>query len=259
MPKFTSHPHGSPNWIDLSAADAAAAGRWYAELFGWSCEAQDTHGGPPYWMFYLDGEIVAGMGQLRDELKAAGVPPTWNTYVAVDDCDAAYAKALELGGTSVVPPMDVFDDGRMAWFTDTEGASVAVWQPNEHIGVTLANEPDTWCWNELGSRDHAAAGAFYGKVFGWTTEPGGPGMTTFRRSDGAEIAHALELSEDMGEMPPMWNIYFSVADCDATVATAKATGGTVIVPGTDISVGRFALLADPQGAMFYVIELSSPS
>ena len=62
----------------------------------------------------------------------------------------------------------------------------------------------------------------------------------------------------MGESaPPYWMTYFAVDDCDATAAKSKGLGGSLIVPPTEIpNVGRFAVIRDPQGAVFSVITLS---
>jgi uncharacterized protein len=58
------------------------------------------------------------------------------------------------------------------------------------------------------------------------------------------------------EVPSYWMVYFATADCDATVTSATALGATVTVPAMDIPPGRFAVLADPTGAMFAVIALA---
>ena len=82
MTTMTSYPEGLFSWVDLVAHDLDAAAKWYAELFGWEAKTQDTGGGPPYVMFFKDGHTVAGAGQMSDEMKAQGVPPLWNDYLA---------------------------------------------------------------------------------------------------------------------------------------------------------------------------------
>ena len=71
----------------------------------------------------------------------------------------------------MMPPMQVMDAGSMAIFADPTGAAFSAWQAGEHIGARVCNEPDTFSWNELVSRDVEAAKPFYSSVFGWTTNP----------------------------------------------------------------------------------------
>ena len=59
-------------------------------------------------------------------------------------------------------------------------------------------------------------------------------------------------------IPPHWMVYFAVADCDAIAKKCKELGGDIKVPPTDMSVGRFAVLSDSQGAVFSVLRLSDP-
>ena len=111
-------------------------------------------------------------------------------------------------------------------------------------------------WNELSTRDTAAAGAFYPRVFGWTAstvDMGGHDYTEWQL-DGSGIAGMMAMPDEVpAEVPSYWLTYFGTADCDATVARATASGAGVIVPATDIPPGRFAILVDPVGATFAVI------
>jgi len=66
----------------------------------------------------------------------------------------------------------------------------------------------------------------------------------------------MQIQPDMGAMPPNWGVYFAVDDCDAMVQKATSLGTRTYMPPTDIpNVGRFAVLADPQGAAFNIIKL----
>jgi predicted enzyme related to lactoylglutathione lyase len=206
-------------------------------------------------MFTLRGKNVAGLGPLMNEAQ----PPAWTTYVSVVDADATVAKVKDAGGMVFVEPMDVLDVGRMAIFADPTGAVIAVWQPRAHIGADLVNEPGTFCWNELATRDIETAKKFYEAVFGWggDTNAFGPGNYTEWKVGERTVGGMMEIGEHMpAEMPAHWLVYFAVADCDATVDKAKELGGAVFVPPTDIPPGRFAVLADPQGAPLAVMKLA---
>jgi len=142
---------------------------------------------------------------------------------------------------------------------DPQGAAFSLWQ-RDSAEPGAAKQPGvtgTVCWNELMTTDASAARAFYGTLLGWTAEdvPLGGGYTLFRRGE-TMAGGMLQMTEEMKGIPPHWLVYVSVADCDDTVARATAAGGRVMVsPMTLETVGRFAILADPQGAAFAVIQL----
>ncbi len=92
---------------------------------------------------------------------------TWNTYVWVDSADEAASKVRDAGGWVVIEPFDVMDSGRMAVFTDPEGAAFCVWQAKEYKGAQLVNDPGTLNFNSLNTREVEGAKTFYGSVFGW--------------------------------------------------------------------------------------------
>jgi predicted enzyme related to lactoylglutathione lyase len=112
-------------------------------------------------------------------------------------------------------------------------------------------------WNELTTTDPAAAAAFYGRLLGWTTEvmDMGTGPYTVIKCGDTSIGGIMATPPDAGAMPPAWGCYVTVDDVDATAARCTELGGTVLMPPTDIpTVGRFAVLRDPQGAVLNVIR-----
>lgn len=259
MTDIDRYPHGIFCWVDLTAHDMDAAKAWYADLFGWDVEDQDTQGGPPYAMFTMRGRVVAGIGQMSDEMKGAGVPPLWNSYVNVDDADAIAKKVPELGGQIMVPAMDVMDAGRLAYFMDPEGASFAVWQAKAHHGSQVVDEPGAFCWNELATRDPAKAQDFYGELFGWTGKEEAMGDTSYTTISMGDRVNAgmLKMNEKWGELPSHWMVYFAVQDIGRAVAKIKETAGQIMVEPVEIPVGTFAVATDPQGGNFSVIELKN--
>ncbi|MFV0460303.1 MAG: VOC family protein [Actinomycetales bacterium] len=114
----------------------------------------------------------------------------------------------------------------------------------------------TPCWYELNTSDLAAAGAFYADALGWTVADSGmPGMTYHlaTASDGGMVAGLGPVPE--ADVPPSWVLYFTSDDCDATAAAIAQDGGSVAVQPMDIpGTGRFAICADPQGAVFGILQ-----
>ncbi len=259
MATVTAYAPGTPSWVDVSSTDVESSVAFYRGLFGWDCtEAGDPAETGGYRMFEVGGVAVAGIGPNQPD---AG-PPMWNTYVTVADVDATAKAITDAGGTILAPPMDVMTAGRMLVAMDPSGAVFSAWQAGESIGAGIVNEPDSLSWNELNTRDPDTAERFYGAVFGWTAEKnhmGDGSVYTEWHLDGAGVGGMLDMRGRVpDEVPPHWLTYFAVADCDATVAKATELGGTVMLPPMDVMPGRFALLADPQGAFFAVMKMNDP-
>jgi predicted enzyme related to lactoylglutathione lyase len=249
----TSYAQGTPNWVDLQTSDQAAAKEFYAGVFGWTYDDQPMPQGPAYSMAVLGGNPVAAIAPQSPELAAAGAPPMWNTYLAVDSVDDTVAKVEAAGGKVAMAPFDVMDAGRMAFIIDPAGAAVALWQASKHIGAALVNEPGTVTWNELVTTDPGAI-AFYEHVLGVTTSKMdmGAGEYTLFEVGGQMVGGAT--APQMPGVPNHWHVYFAVADADATAAKVTELGGTIIAEPVDTPVGRIAVASDPQGAVFSVIK-----
>jgi uncharacterized protein len=251
MALIEKHTPGSFSWLELGTTDAVAAKAFYSGIFGW--EVKDVPAGPmTYTLLQIQGVDVAALYPMGADM--AGIPPHWLSYVAVEDCDATTAKAKELGGTVKMGPFDVMDHGRMAVIADPGGAVFALWQPKTHIGLRRTNELNALCWQELYVHDRAAAETFYSKLFGWELKHNEPYCEI--HNQGCPIGGMLQIQPEWGPVPPNWLAYLSVANTDEVIAKTKAGGGSLKMGPTDIPVGRFAVLGDPQGAVFAVIQLN---
>ena len=263
---------GVPCWVDTSQPDPKAAVDFYGGLFGWEFEnVMPAGSGGSYFIARLGGGEVAAVGSVSE-----GAPPvaSWNTYVWVDSADEAATSVRGAGGNVVTEPFDVMAFGRMAVFTDPEGAAFCVWQAKQHKGAQVVNEPGSVNFNDLHARDLEGARSFYGSVFGWKTLALGPGMEAwtlpgygdFLERDDPDLrqrmkdAQAPEGFEDVvatlnpiaeGQADaPHWGVTFAVDDADATAAKAAELGGDVLVPPLDAPWVRLTVLRDPQGATF---------
>jgi predicted enzyme related to lactoylglutathione lyase len=262
MPEITKYAPGAFCWSELGTSDPDAAKNFYKQVFGWA--ANDIPAGPDmvYTMLSKDGKDVGALYKLKDEHKAMGIPPHWLSYISVESADETAKKAKELGGTVEMEPFDVFDVGRMAVIQDPTGATFAIWQPRSSIGAKVRDETNTLCWNELNTNDTGKALEFYTKLFGWTSKTDDNSTTPYTEFMNAGTPHGgmIQIAPEWGKVPPHWLLYFAVDDCDGTVGKATGVGASTVLPPTDIpNVGRFALIADPQGAMFAVIKLEARS
>jgi predicted enzyme related to lactoylglutathione lyase len=249
-------------WVELGTLDGEAAKKFYTELFGWTFNDAPIGPSEVYTMLKLDGKDVGALYRMPSEMTSAGVPPHWLSYVSVTNADESAAKARELGGTLMKEPFDVMTVGRMAVVQDPTGAVFALWQAGTHKGAGVVNVPNSFCWNELSTSDPDKAGDFYTGLFGWgkNVQQMGPefSYTSFMNGD-RPAGGMYKPTPEMGEIPPHWLVYFAVDDTDAMVTKANELGATTIVPPADIpGTGRFAVVRDPQGAVFGIIKLDGP-
>jgi predicted enzyme related to lactoylglutathione lyase len=249
---------GVPMWVDVSSSDMDKTRAFYTGLFGWEAQVVPDPQAGGYTMFLKDGKSVGAAGPIMDP----GQPAVWATYVKTEDADATAQAVTDAGGQVVFGPMDVMGQGRMAVLSDPTGAFVSIWQPQAHTGAELVNEPGSFCWNELYTRDVSAAREFYRKVFGWgikASEFDGGEYTEFQ-VDGRSIAGGLDMRTMLDDsIPPHWLVYFTIRNTAETVDRVKELGGTVMNGPFDTPMGKMAVLQDPVGAVFAVIEAGSHS
>jgi predicted enzyme related to lactoylglutathione lyase len=253
MSERAAYEPGVPCWVDTLQPDTRAAMAFYNGVFGWEPEAAEH---VEYFVARLRGRDVAGIAA-----QPAGAQPSWNTYVRVDSADAAGAAAKRVGGAVLAGPFDVPPAGRMAALSDPTGAVLCVWEPREREGAQLVNEPGAWAMSMLQTPDPDAAAAFYGALFGWTTEAFGP-FTMFRLPGyvGGEPGQPVsrEVVATMApaaDGPAHWSPNFWVDDADGAAAKAAQLGGRIASPPADSPGFRNAVLADPSGVTFSISQL----
>ncbi|MES2136745.1 MAG: VOC family protein [Pseudomonadota bacterium] len=131
--------------------------------------------------------------------------------------------------------------------------------------TSAASDQGSFIWYELMTPDPVGAKAFYDSVVGWNIGDPAPGPIEYRmigRSDGGDAGGVLTLSDEMAQhgAKPAWLGYLYVDDVDASVASIQDAGGSVHMAASDIpNVGRIAMVADPQGAPFYIMKPIPPA
>lgn len=254
------YPEGQFGWIDLMTTDPERARAFYCGLFGWDAKDMQTPSGPPYTTFLLHGQVVAGMGAQPPDVRAAGIPPTWTSYLSSERLEHTMGRATEAGGAVIMEPMDIPPEGRMALISDPTGAVVGLWEPREHQGVDVLDAPGAMAWNELQTRDLPAALRFYASVFGWTwAESGDTGYRiaslAAKAGDDKAVAGAMTMPSTVpSEAPSTWAAYFAVADCDASTWLATELGGRTFLAPMEMGDMRFSGIIDPSGAMFMLLS-----
>lgn len=281
-----TYPDGVPSWVDTEQQDVEAAMRFYGGLFGWAfADASPPGAQVRYVLAQLDGQDVAGLSGPVAPSTTTDVAvheespeesrPTWNTYVAVSDVDAAAAQVEAAGGRVLQPPSDAGDAGRWAVCADPTGVEFRLWQAQRRRGAQAVNVPGAWNFSDLHAADPGAAPAFYGTVFGWAFDDVGF-ATMIRRpgyGDHLEVTIDPEIrtrqegvaappgfADAVGWLAPAgagetahWHVSFAVADRDGAAATAEGLGGSILARD-DNEWTRTALVQDPQGARFTISQ-----
>jgi uncharacterized protein len=285
MQERDSYPAGVPCWVDTDQPDPQAAVEFYGGLFGWEFDDRMPADSPlHYFIAKVRDSDVAAVGSRPEDAPPS--PVAWNTYIAVDSADDSAKKVEGAGGQVLMEPFDVLDAGRMAVLADPEGATFCTWEAKQAPGAVLVNEPGTWNFSELNTRDPDAAKAFYGSVFGWEASSftfEGADYTMFRRPgygeflarrdpelysrqegapEGFEDAVAwlrpMTAEQSGDDVPPHWSVTFAVDDADAMAARAAELGGKIDVPPFDVGPTRISVVSDPQGASFSVSKFTPP-
>lgn len=270
-----TYPQGVPCWIDTEQPDVDAAAAFYGELFAWTFEEATPPDAPGrYLVAKLNGQDVGGIAGTG---SSTGV---WNTYIAVDDADAAVRRLVTAGATIQTAPADAGEGGRGAVLADPEGAEFRIWQARRRPGSQLANVPGSWNFSDLHTADSGAATAFYGGAYGWQVADLGFGLLVRQPGYGDHLEATIDpgirarqanvatpsgfedaiarIVEAAPAEPASWHVSFTVEDRDQAVASAERLGASVLAQD-DTYWTRTALIRDPQGAEFTASQFTPPS
>jgi hypothetical protein len=255
-PPSQEHHVGKVIFLELVTPDLAAAKQFYAQLFGWTyhdIEAGET----AYAEASLDGLPVAA---LIHRPVPAGMKrqPAWLSFFAVSDADAAEKIALQHGAKVLFEPRDFPDRGREAVFADPQGAVFAVIASSSGDPPDFLAAPGEWIWSSLMTSDPDHAAAFYQTLFDYDIfelAASGSAQHLLLASKSYARASANTLPANTPNTHPYWLNYVRVEDAVTMTAKVAAVGGRVLVePRVDRHGGKVAVVADPAGAPFGLLE-----
>ncbi|MFI1970268.1 hydrolase [Streptomyces cinnamoneus] len=267
---MTDFPEGTPCWADAMFKDVEGAKRFYGELFGWTFgEAASEYGN--YTQAHSDGKAVAAVVPTMPGGDES--PSAWCLYFASDDVHRTAEEIKNAGGALLMEPMQVGSFGSMVIAKEPSGAVFGVWQAAGHRGFEKTDEPGSYCWAELFTREPAKADDFLKKVFPYgaqkvecddSPETQGMDFKVFSLGGGGQdgqdrpVLGRMKMGDEFPkDIPAYIQVYFSVPNCDAAVETAQRLGGRLYFGPMDSPFGRFAALSDPQGAAFAVLDAST--
>jgi predicted enzyme related to lactoylglutathione lyase len=225
--------HGDIGYVSVWTPDAERAAAFYGHVLGWTYDPPSHHvtnTDMPTGIFSVDG------------------PPTLFCCYAVADLNAAREAIAQAGGVPGEPR--AFDYGMVLDATDPHGVAFAVYQPagGQKRPDLNGSGPGELSYVTYEAPDSAVFRDFYGRVLGWSFQPG-------RVEDGWQVTPVHPMAGVAGGASrpttvPMW----TVADIDAAVARVRAAGGTVLQEPARQPYGITAECLDDQGGRFYLGE-----
>jgi predicted enzyme related to lactoylglutathione lyase len=238
------------------STDPEASRAFFEGLFGWTARVSEPGGEQSRHLRLEQGDrTVAALISLD---PVHGAPSHFVPYFAVGDVDAVCQAAEVSGGSVCHGPMDLGSAGRWALINDPGGGLFTAWCGTEPYPDPPAPERSEglFGWEQLLAVDAVRASSFYAETLGWSVREVHMGGSPYFLFDAGPIEVAGCLPRPPGTPgPSSWLSYVSVADVDGCAARATELGGAIHVAPSDIpGVGRFAVLAEPTGAMFAVFR-----
>ncbi|MGI5499629.1 VOC family protein [Lentzea sp. CA-135723] len=246
---------GHPCWVELATNDTERSTRFYETVFGWQHHWTRDDAGRDYAVALLDGEPVAGVRPLdRATLD-------WTPYLAVADLTAASARVRTLGGTVLeASPQTVPGLVAKVLVDDPGGATVGIAQPVDGGGFT-AGVPGSLGWLEFVTRGPRQADPFYRALFGYRQQQVGDGKAVDHvvySTGGDTVIGRVRMAPDTpATVPPRWIAHFTVPaglDFSETLNRARTAGARLRFQPHPSPLGQVAVLADPLGTRFAIID-----
>jgi predicted enzyme related to lactoylglutathione lyase len=256
-PPSTEHHAGKMVWADLVTPDLAAAEKFYGALFGWTFH-RIRAGSSDYAVAMLDGRPIGGLLE-KPIPTGEHHQSAWLTFMAVGDVDGSKRVALAHGAKVLADSRSYPMRGRQCVLSDPEGAVFAI------LAASSGDSPDylpvtgEWIWSSLHAKDAGAEAAFYQELFGYDV---------FELPSDDDSEHLILSTDNYARASansfggssrrhPHWLNFVRVDNAADMTAKIIAMGGHVLVePRVDRAGGMIAVVADPAGAPFGLMEWS---
>ena len=255
-PVSSSRLPGKIVWMDLFTPDPGASAAFYQSILGWTA-TPISRDGRTYTVLRNHGRPVAGIVQ-RPVNGAAPSTARWLPYFSVTSVPRALASIKEAGGKELAPARDFPRRGTQALALDDEGAVFGILHSSSGDELDYAAEAGDLIWAELLARNPATSATFYRRLFGFEVsfDPSTPRDGHFvLSSDGYARAGIAPLPRDDGARPG-WIVFLRVGSVDTAAAAAGERGGRVLITPRRSPVGNpYAIVADPAGAVFGLVQI----
>jgi uncharacterized protein len=255
QPPSGEHHVGKVIWVELVTPNLTSAEHFYAGLFGWTFSEIHSRT-TDYALAMLDGHPVCGIVQHAAPAEEHR-QPAWLTFIAVSDVDATKQLVVERGGRVLFAPHAYPQRGRQAVFADPQGAVFAALASTSGDPPDVLASPGEWIWSSLIAQDPGTDAAFYQNLFGYEVFdlPGDDGSEHLILSTEDYARASVNALPEAGRHHPHWLNFVRVLDTMQMTTTVTKLGGRVLVePRVDRHGGKVAVVADPSGAPFGLLE-----
>jgi predicted enzyme related to lactoylglutathione lyase len=243
-------------WFELVSGDVETAKQFYGRLFGWEFRKV----GPTQIQYHLISNRGTRIGGIvyDPDMQASAKAAQWIGFISIADPDRLATFVISEGGEVVIPPGRVGDLGRYLVFKDPQGALLGGLKSFSGAPPDELPLPGAWIWMELWATDPPKAAEFYKELAGYRVfqDTGSEQPDHYILvSSGVARATVIPILDD--ELSPFWLPYVRVENLSQALDRAKQAGGTLLIkPEPDIIEGKIAILADPTGGMFALLELT---
>jgi len=252
------HLPGKFEWADLFTDNPESEAKFYTQLFGWTSETT-TRKGHVYILISNGGDSIAGI--VPSSVKhAEDTIPRWVGFAATDDIGKAIKSLNEAGGKTLAKPREIKNRGTLAIAQDAQGSVFGLIQSSSGDVPDYQPAVGELAWAELFSDNPKSAAEFYSRTFQYESS-----VDSAHNDNSHLILATGEFARaGISSSPPWeggksdWLLFFCVSDANATANKAAQLGGTVLVsPHESKHGGQVAVIADPLGCVFGVLELET--
>lgn len=250
----TALADGTPCWLEIATPKAERTMEFYATVLGWEYESRLDSTGAQYVVATLFGDPVAGL------VGSERAVPDWTVYLSTSDLEWAERESVRYGGalvsgTHVIPRL-----GSKVLGTDASGAFVGFCQPSADWAFGTG-VPGTLVWAELVTTQATLADRFFGRLFSYEQVQYGNGremdyVVWYAGADSV-VGRVRTFRGSRAHQPGRWITHFMV-DADfgfqETLEIARRSGATMRFKPYDTTLGKVAVLADPLGTRFALID-----
>jgi predicted enzyme related to lactoylglutathione lyase len=246
---------GKVVFVELVTPDIVAAERFYGQMFGWKF-LDEQHGKHVFSHAFVNNRPIAALVQkplpVNEDRQSA-----WLSFMSVADVDAAEKEAVAHGGKVLHEAHTLPDRGREAVLADPQGAAFAVLASSSGDPEDAIAEPGEWIWSSLATSDPENGAAFYQSLFDYEVfeQPAGEHSQHLLLATGDFARASVNSLPVKGSTHPHWLNFVRVKDTVSAAQKAVNLGGRILVePRIDRHGGKIAVIADPAGAPFGLME-----
>lgn len=259
MPANNANPMSTFCWNQLATPDIDASIVFYSALFGWDVVEEDLADGGTTVRLSHKGDFVVGMHLLSEIEVTHGWKARWEPFLRVDNIPDVLVRVSEQLGQVLEGNVSAGTHGTLATISSPSGAQLCLWQAGSFSGQGRSQEIGVPSWHTLLVPNLDVEHTFWTSVAEWDGDQGASdvGLGHFSHPLHGSIASSRVPSEEMrtilGQLDCRWVPHIQVEDCDQTIESAKAIGGTVLLDTEEVpNGGTQAFIVDPQGGVFGV-------